>query len=578
MLGRSNDKPLMRYAIIGLIATFVSSCGSPYGDVPLAAPLSYTEGEEALTHGEYSEAARQFRAYLADTRPTYRARAFYQLARAQYLMEDYQGAQTTLATLEHEFPGLGTKQTQALHGDLAYALGEPMDAVLLWETAYEQSTAEEREALQPRIVGAINTLSEEDTMQLAGVLTVPQIYEMAIDQITGTTGTGVEVEGVEIASATADRQVVNDAGPSAALPANLSEGEQLALERAAAAAAIEDAGTALAAPATEADTIVDPADIEPESVVAALAQPTLDETLEPETGIETEAGIHIGPKVAALLPLTGDAREAGRAALQSLRAYFDGATLVVRDTGSNPALAVTLLREFAADRDVIAVLGPIHPPVILAVRRAAQGLDLPVQPQRGASATHVAGSASRALATYAVRERKASRIGILAPAASAATGFAGAATSLGATVVGTHVYDVDEFDINGVLAAVQTWIDTGGVDAVYVADRPPRGIEIAKAARAVAPQLVLLGHPTWNDPAALAAAGAAIDGAVIVGDPPAPPSADDSLSRAAAALQRAIALGETDRSQTRALLGSMAQGTGSSGLLKIVGNTTTSID
>ncbi len=506
----------MRYAILSLIVIFASSCAGPYKDVPLAAPVSYAEGEDALAQGRYVEAARHFRSYLADERPTYRARAYYQLAQAQYHLEDYLGAQESLATLEQEFPGFGRKQTEALQGDLAYALGDPVDAILLWEAAYEKSTPTEREALQPRIAGAMQTLPLEDAKELAGMLTVPQLYEMAIDRVAGPTAGRpalVAVAGSTVAGATGPdhERVVSDVAPPPIMPAELSASERLAIEQ----SSPDEQGAVIVA-ATELHPVVDETAAEQsgEAIVVAALDPD-----SVEGGAASEAGVHIGPRVAALLPLTGAARDAGRAALISLRNSLDDATLMTRDTGSNPAIAVELLRQLAADPDVIAVLGPVHPPVIDAVRREAKSLNLPILPLRTDTPMRVVGTPTRALATYAVRDLQLTRIGILTPDPTAAGGFADAAVSLGATVAGTHVYDPTNLDLNAVLAAVQTWIDTGGVDAVYVAESAPRGVEIAKAARAVAPQLVLLGDQTWGNPAILAGDATAIEGAIIVGNP-----------------------------------------------------------
>lgn len=540
----------MRYVISCFIVAVVCSCGAPYKGVPLAAPLSYTEGEQALAKGEYSEAARQFRVYLADERPTYRARAFYQLAQAQYHMEDYQGSRQTLVDLKREFPEFGRKQIDALQGDLDYAMGNTTDAILEWESAYDQSTALEREALRPRIAAAMNALSPEQATELASMLTVPQIYEMAIDRVAGTEASTVARADLE------QDPVASDASVSLDLPDELSETEQSAL------APPQTAEVASDAPARDAAAEPDAA-TEPVQVAAVDAATIAERPA-------TEPGFYVGPKVAALLPLTGVARDTGRATLVTLRNSLDEATLVTRDTGSDPKTATELLRQLAADRDVIAVLGPVHPPVIEAVRQQAASLDLPVLPlpphtQPGTTPTNTS-----TLANYAVRDLHLSRIGILAPE-GAAGGFADAVRALGATVVGTHMYDTQNFDINSILMAVQTWVDGGGVEAVYVADRAPRGVTVAKAARSVAPQVVLLGDTTWSNPAVLAGDGSALEGAVVLGNPASlDRSSTDTAPRAAAALQRAIALGETSRSQTRTLLQGVQQPAAPAGLVKIV--------
>jgi hypothetical protein len=575
--GARLDKRGMRTAILGVIVSLLCSCSTPYPKVPLAAPLSYAKGEEALMHGELAEAERQFRAYLASDGTSYRARARYQLARAQYQMEDYAGAELSLDELDAEFPGFGRRQVAALRGDIAYALGQPVDAIVLWAAAYEESNAAEKESLRPRIAEAMQSLDPEQAKELAAAVTEPEIYEMAIDRLAGPE---IEVAAGGGAVATSGPMAADDAGAGAPLPPDapveqagalgeLTVDEQLAMDTPGEPAVVE---VATVDTAMVADESAAPAAVAGEEAAGEIVEP----------------GFYIGPRVAALLPLTGSGRDAGRGALVSLRNSIDAATLVVRDTGSDPAIAAELVRQLAADRDVIAVLGPMLPPVIEAVRREARSLDLPILPlpMQGSTAVAAAPAATAAspagaLAEHAVRNLKVSRIGILAPSESAAGAFADAARSLGATIAGTHVYGADDLDLNAALIAVQSWIDGGGIDAVYVADAAPRAIQLAKAARAAAPQVVLLGDAGWNDAGALAADAPAIEGAVIAAAAAAPPPASEpvvapaeTIPRAAAALQRAIALGETDRGQTQALLATIdrpQQPAQTVGLMKIVG-------
>lgn len=552
-----------------LVATallFVGACSSPYKGVPLAAPRSYAEGENALARGDYDVAAGHFSAYLSSGRKTYRARALYQLARAQYQMEDYKGAQESLGRLEKEFPGFGRKQVTAMHGDLAYALGNRVDAILLWESAYVRSTADEREVLRPRITEAIRFLDADEAAELAALLTNPQIYDMALGRL--------DVPGNALAALDQGQRdslagEIDDMPP--ALIANDGILPALTTDEDIAAADGRDAGIGwkesiepeAPAPVEAGLGELGDEDVVAPAVVAAIAEESLNEAS------PARSSYYVGPRVAALLPLTGSGRAEGGRALAALRRSIDASTLVVRDTGSDPVIAVEILQQLAADRDVVALLGPMLPAEIDAVRDA-HNTDLPILPLVDRPRVVPATEPTAALATHAVQTLRVSRIGILTPSLEHASAFTSAAAALGATIVGTHLYDASDMNEDGIIAVVQSWTDAGGADAVYVPDQAPRALRVAAAARAVAPRLVLLGDAGWNDVAALATAGRAVEGAIIIGA--AAPSGDveDTVVRVAAALQRAVALGESSRLQTKALLAGFADGKPGPVLLQVV--------
>ncbi len=603
----------MRTTILTLLAfSFAAACGSPYRHVPLAAPHSYTEGEEALMRGEYGEAVRHLSAYLEGGRKTYRARAHYQLARAHYYLEDYEDSLTALRNLEAEFPGFGHKQTIALQGDVAYAQGNRIDGILLWEDSYASATPAEREVLEPRIAAAMHTLTNEEASELAAALTVPKIYDLAIDRLFGpavvidqsappTLAAEVFYPGELVVS---DATLL-DARPVA--PQELSP-EQLAALQSGGAVIVADTAPVVEYP--PAGTVVETYEVSPGTVVETyeVSPGTVVETYEVSPEVETygvspgtvvgepSAGTDVviaavdplaavslgnvsGPRIACLLPLTGSGRDQGRQALVALRSSFDDSTLIVRDTGSDPAEARALVQALAADESVFAVLGPILPAVISAARGEAARYGLPLQPLRARQSAGAGDAASDALARHAVNRLGMTRIGILAPDAGGTAKFSTAIESLGASIVGTHVYGSADLDVDAVLSAVQGWVDSGGVEAVYIPDDARRAAEVASAARAVAPHLTLLGDSRWNDPSALAAAGAAIDGAVIVGG--ATSGGGDlssAVAAAASALQRAISLDATSRQQATEILAGLSTGSGPTNLLQVVGGSTVPVD
>ncbi len=645
----------MRSTIIGLVIILASSCASPYRNVPLAAPLSYAQAEQALDRGEYMEASQHLSAYLDSGRRTYRARALYQMARARYQMEDYQGAIKSLHDLDDEFPGFGSKQSTALRGDLAYALGNRTDAVLLWEEAYSKSTPAERTVLDPRIASAIRSLSTEEAEELARLVTVPEIYEMTIDRISGPTGTVVgsgivtappDLDVVAINRATvpsteiySDEVVVSDGEVRLVYPEDLTDEERLALEssgvivpppsvaveapdvvyldengnqivvEAAEAAEIEalmvengnqivdDADTSVVAAAdtsiAAADTSVAAADtslvaadtsfvgadtsvvVADTSVVVAAVEPAevyVAEAIVPEQ--------RPGPRVACLLPLTGSGRAEGQRALSTIRQSLDDDSLIIRDTGSDATEARTLLEQLAQDSNVIAVLGPVLPSTINATGASAKRLGLPLVTLRsGAVKTTATANASSRLASHAVHSLGARRIATLAPAAAGNQGFAEAVTAAGAAYVGHYAYDSAEAELSGVLSAVQGWIDAGGLDAVYIEDRATVATRVAAAARAVAPQIILLGSEQWNDAEALTAAGAAIEGAIIATDTPATSSdLNDRIRAASEALRRALLAGDASRATAQTAIARMSSPAAGPTLMKVVDGRPISLD
>ena len=91
---------MRRLCLLALLAVVVAACGPRYADLPLTPSQTIAEAEDALRRGEYATAANGFADYLATGQQTFRARAYYQLAQAQYGLENYEGALATLGDLE----------------------------------------------------------------------------------------------------------------------------------------------------------------------------------------------------------------------------------------------------------------------------------------------------------------------------------------------------------------------------------------------------------------------------------------------------------------------------------------------
>ena len=71
------------------------------------------QAEDALRRGEYATAVSGFSEYLATGEPTFRARAFFELAQAQYGLENYEAALDILADLEEQYPNENWPQVPA---------------------------------------------------------------------------------------------------------------------------------------------------------------------------------------------------------------------------------------------------------------------------------------------------------------------------------------------------------------------------------------------------------------------------------------------------------------------------------
>ncbi len=533
----------MRFILILSITLMLGGCGSPYYNVPMSPPSAYLDGEKALEQGKYEEAERHFSSYLESGRESYRARSLYQLARTRYQQENYEGATAALNRLDEEFPDFGTKQTAALRGDLLYADGQRMDAILLWEEAYAHSSDPEREALRPRIAAAMVSVSDEEAEELARSLTQPDIYNMAIDRLAGP----APDETWEVADPNA--LAAADLGSEDEVLADVPNGPGVAT---------------VAASETSAEETIVVADDGEEIVVASVESETVEETiLEP-----------VGPrgKIGCLLPLTGPWRQLGQAAWDSLQQSFAAGDLVIRDTGGGAAETRALTRELIADPAVIAILGPMRDDTIAAARSEAKKSGIAVVPLQSRAATGSERGDEKALATYAVKNMQLGRIGIITPQADGNPVFAETVRTLGGTIVGTHRYQADTAYLSGALAVVQQWLDGGGVDGVYIADAAVRSAEIATAARAVSPDLALLGNTAWNDADVLQASAPTIEGAVIATSA-ANVAVATKIRAAARALEQVQATGSGRQAAASRLANLEAGADGASTLLQIVGGT-----
>jgi ABC-type branched-subunit amino acid transport system substrate-binding protein len=455
-----------------------AACAPPYEGLPMTPSQSFAQAEDALRRGEYASAITGFSEYLSSGQETFRARAFYELAQAQYGLENYDAALDTVNDLEADYPNQQWPQTACLRGDIHYAMGRRVDAILDWQLAWERGNDTDRQFLRPRIEEAIDELTATESARLATDLTNDDLRAM-------------------LSTSAAP-------GPSTAT-ATLDEGE--------------------AAPPPPPPARADQSELPPVAAPAAAPAPLTG-------GVDLAAGEALAPgaKIACLLPLTGADRAYGQRALSGLRLAFagNGNTLMVRDSGGQPDVAGQLVNALADDPQVLALIGPLRTSTATAVAPLAERLQLPtllLARADGLAGPYVLQTATtpdaqmRLLVDHAISKLQLRRFGVLYPddayGRSYMARFRDAANAAGATVVKTNAYRPGTDNFAAQTAAVKTWVESDGVQAIFIPDGAATATAVAAAARAVAPQIVLLGTESWNQPDVIAAAGAQIDGAVF---------------------------------------------------------------
>ncbi|MEO8602368.1 MAG: penicillin-binding protein activator [bacterium] len=452
-----------------------AACASQpyYSNLAMTPTRSIAESEDALHRGEYATAASGFSDYLASGQQTFRARAFYELAQAQYGLENYEAGLGTLSELEDEFPASGA-QPEVLRGDIYYALGKRVDAILAWQSAWQRGTDSDRVFIRSRIKEVMDELTPAERSDLADQLTDPEVRTVL--------GFG---EANELGATSAEP-----------LPPKVS---------AAAAERESEADTAAGYAAIEADTLP-PDDLAAGDALAA------------------------GLRVACLLPLTGPDKTYGQRALSGLRLAFGGTgrMLMVRDTSNQPDLAAQLTNAISADPAVLAIIGPLRNDAAQAVAPIAERQQMPtllLARAEGLSGPYVLQTGAtqaeqmRVLASFAVAQRGYKRLGILYPddnyGRSYMEAFRAAAQQAGATAVKTNAYRPGQQSFAAQQSAVAAWTKDDNVQAVFIPDAADTAVAVAAVARQAAPGVALLGTESWNQPATLAAAGTSVDGAVF---------------------------------------------------------------
>src|SRR5262245_38716307 len=168
----------MRRPLLLLLLGLAAACTPKYADLPMTPTQLIAQSEDALRRGEYATAVNGFSDYLASGQQSFRARAYYQLAQAQYGMENYPAALATISDLEAEYPGERWAQPETLRGDVLYAMGNKVDAIDAWQRAWEQGTDSDRAFLRSRIQETGDQLTVAQRDQLADTLTQPDVRNL----------------------------------------------------------------------------------------------------------------------------------------------------------------------------------------------------------------------------------------------------------------------------------------------------------------------------------------------------------------------------------------------------------------
>lgn len=320
----------------------LAACGPKYADLPMTPTQLISQSEDALRRGEYATAVNGFSDYLASGQQSFRARAYYELAQAQYGLENYEAALATISDLEAEYPNEQWAQPETLRGDTLYAMGKRVEAIDAWQRAWIAGTDSDRVFLRSRIQETGEQLSTAERDELADTLTQADVRSLL------GLGTPNELGAAPLTA------------PVAAKPTHAEEQ----------AAEAE----------SEADT---------EAGYQALAAEPL-----PLNDRAAGDALAASSRVAALLPLTGPDRESGQQALNGLRQAFgaDSSALLVRDTGGDPDLAARLADAIASDVSVLAIIGPTQDRTAAAVAPIAERAQMPtllLTSQSGATGSYV---------------------------------------------------------------------------------------------------------------------------------------------------------------------------------------------
>jgi len=494
------------------LLVLMAACGPPpAAHLPPAPSQLFLEAEAAFARGDYQPAAQAYSRFLNESPPdAYVARAYFQLAMARYHLHQYDAVLTTLDDLKHHDPKPRV-QTLALRGDAELALGHRVPALLDWEEAWLEATPAEKPRLRERIEPLAPQLTEDERLQANESVTVPAVREMAgLSQLAPVAA----MPAGEVPPAPAAEAAAPDASPP------LTADQTVAVIEPSEPAPTEEENKTEKAAAQPAP--------EPEAEVVAAVAPTAQAEVEEQEA--APAGVaEPTAKVACLLPLTGPDHAYGQRALAGLRLAFADTPerLIVRDTGGDPAIAKEVMASLDRDPNVVAIIGPLRSSEAEVSAPLAERGQIPLlllSQREGLTGHYVLQMAMtrsqqvRLLVGYAIDTLKLERFGVLYPHDGYGVSFKRVFTRIvaehGGRLVGSHAYESGDPDFGKIADAVQLW-RSSGVQAVFIPDGANAATAVATQVRHEIPEITLLGTESWNNSAALAQAGASVEGAVF---------------------------------------------------------------
>ncbi|MFQ5665654.1 MAG: ABC transporter substrate-binding protein, partial [Candidatus Binatia bacterium] len=487
-------------------------------------PPSVRRGDVAFRYKQYQDAVTAYRIYLDETEHgEYTPRVFYQTALAEYRLKRYRDVLTTLGQLQARYPNGRWVQVDALRGDAERALEHPTAALKAWDAGWVLGSDSDRRKLQRRITEVAGRLNDVELAGARRVVTNRQVIKLLDQQIAARQPAPI-AEPIPEAPAERGVEVPNAKAsiPPAVLEEPLTEIAPPAKPQEAAGAPIEPPSPAsVAAEPGQHGTVEEEPLPEPPSVTATGAEPEELRVAEtpgtadvPPARVSAEAEVTAGTgKVGCLLPLSGPRHHVGERALRGIRLVFgaDSDRVAIKDTGSDPALAQRMFEEFAADRAVLAVIGPESHDEAVRVAPEAQRASMPLlllSQDDALSGGYVLQAGLRpsrqirALLDYAVNKVRLHRFGVVYPDDRRGREFLSAFQTEverhGGTVVGADAYPLGSAGAAPDVRTVRKWRDAQNLQAVFLPDDATAAARFARFLQDDMPDVTLLGVHGWE--------------------------------------------------------------------------------
>jgi len=479
-------------------AALLAAC-SPKVVAPTEPPLTVRRGDEAFHYQEYGTAINHYRAYLDETEDgAYTVRAFYKSALASFRLGHYHDTLATLAELKQRYPRGHWVQVDALRGDAEHSLGNAMQALQAWDAGWGYATNVEQEKLRQRILLTTKDMDSAELARARRLVNERDVVRLLDHELAKRkaphrhTSAESEAELEELATGeppsmgggetkpvlAPSKVVVAPAAPTAA-----EESRQAAPTR--------------AAPPTSAA----PADVPPPR------------DREADAAISSQRPVQGAAKIGCLLPLTGAAGSFGQQVLRGLRLALGehGPPLVLKDLGTDAALAVSAFDDLSRDPSVLAVIGPLRSDHAEAVAPEAErsqlplfllsqrdGLDRPYVMQVGLTRSRQVST----LLDYAMTRVRLHRFAVLYPDDVFGKDFVSAfrteAERRGAELVGTEAYPPGEAGLSRKAGTLRKWRDSDDLQAIFLPDGITPATRLAKFLQREMPDVTLLGTYGWE--------------------------------------------------------------------------------